>query len=137
RSGLSGDDRQIASGRIRATGGLLDRPVYPGWWLFDAGDPVTGSLLFEGRDERGAGGVFGRMLAARMEHAAGRRIRGRGYVAAQHDAALLHRRVRDRDGREQRLRVRHQGLAVEVDGRRELDNLAEIHDGDAIGDVLD
>ena len=45
--------------------------------------------------------------------------------------------IGDGHGREQRLRVRHERLAIQIGGRRELDDLAEVHHGDAVGDVLD
>ena len=41
------------------------------------------------------------------------------------------------DGREQRVRVRVAGVAVDVGGRTDLDDLAEVHDRDAVGDVPD
>ena len=43
----------------------------------------------------------------------------------------------DRHGREQRLRVRVHRRVVDLVARPDLDDLAEVHDGDAVGDVAD
>ncbi len=50
---------------------------------------------------------------------------------------LLDIRIGERAGREQRDGVRMLRLAVDIVPRAELDDLAEIHDGDAVADVLD
>ena len=47
------------------------------------------------------------------------------------------RRILDRDRRQQRLRVRVRRALVDVVPRPDLDDLAEVHDRDAIGDVTD
>jgi hypothetical protein len=40
------------------------------------------------------------------------------------------------DGREKRLSVGMTGIAVEFFGRGDLDNISQVHDGDAVGDVF-
>ena len=76
--------------------------------------------------------------AARVETAAGRRIQRRRRVASEDDAlaGLLDIRIGNRHGRQQRLRVRMVRLAVERLPVRNLDHLTQIHNGNAIGDVL-
>ena len=45
--------------------------------------------------------------------------------------------VRDRDSGEKRLRVRHYRLAIQIFRRRQLHDLAQVHNSDPVGDVLD
>src|SRR5438270_2813714 len=80
-----------------------------------------------------------RLPAARAEPAARRRIRGAGHVALEDDPLALPslRRLFDRHRGEERLRVRMRGPLVDVLLRAELDDLAEVHDGDAVRDVPD
>lgn len=65
--------------------------------------------------------------------------RGARRVPAEPDAAatVLFGRVRDRRGRQQRLRVRVLGRREQVGGRNLFEDAAEMHDGDAVGEVLD
>ena len=76
--------------------------------------------------------------AARVETAAGRRIQRRRRIASENDAltGLLDIGIGNRHGRQQRLRVRMVRLAVERLPVRDLDHLTQIHNGNAIGDVL-
>ena len=78
-----------------------------------------------------------RVAAPRMEAAAARRGDRARDVPLEHDALPLlgQIRVRDRDGRQQRLRVRHDRPRVELVGRRELDDLAEVHHRDPVAHV--
>ena len=78
-----------------------------------------------------------RVAAARVEAAAGRRRDRARHVALEHDALALRVGIGDRDGREQRLGVRVDRPRVELLGRRELDDLAQVHHGDAVRDVAD
>ena len=72
-----------------------------------------------------------------MKDTARWRIRRRRNVAGEHNAITGRRRIGHRHRGQQRLRVRHQRLAIEIGGRCELDDLAEIHDRDTRRDVLD
>ena len=72
-----------------------------------------------------------------VEPAAGRRRRGRRDVALEHEARLPAARVRLGDRGQQRHRVRVARVAVELLDRADLDDLAEVHDADAVGEVLD
>ena len=74
-----------------------------------------------------------------MEAAAARRIDRARDVPLEHDPLALRSqiRIRDRDRREQRLGVRHDRPRVELLGRRELDDLAEVHHGDPVAHVAD
>ena len=70
--------------------------------------------------------------AAGAEPAAARRCHRRGQLAP-HDVVVSSPRddrVRDRDRVDERLRVRVGGVLVNVDGRSDLDELAEVHDAD-------
>ena len=84
--------------------------------------------------ERGAfrGALLGGVAAAGTERAAGRHIERTRHVAGEDDALPLARglRVRDGDGGEQRLGIRMDGVLVQVVRVRNLDHLAEVHDGD-------
>ena len=77
--------------------------------------------------------------AARAEAAARRRRERRRDVTVQHDARPrpLHDGVGDDRSREERLRVRVLRRREELGGRRRLDDLAEVHHGDAVAEVLD
>ena len=72
-----------------------------------------------------------------MEDAAAWRRSRRWNVAAEDDALALRIGIGDRHRREQRLGVRHQRLGVERRAGRRLHDAAEIHHGDAVGDMLD
>ncbi|EGJ74926.1 putative peptide ABC transporter ATP-binding protein [Streptomyces sp. Tu6071] len=80
-----------------------------------------------------------RLEAPRPEVAAARRVGRRGHVPREDDplAVLAPRGVGDRDGGEQRLRVGVRGVLVDLLVRARLDDAAEVHDGDAVGDVAD
>src|SRR5579863_2943280 len=72
-----------------------------------------------------------------MKAAPRRRIDRRRNVARQDDAlaALLDRRIRNRNCREQRLRIRMEGIDVEFLAVGNLDELADVHDRDAGRDM--
>ena len=75
--------------------------------------------------------------AAGVELAAGRRV-GRGRDGAlQHHALALDSRVRDGNGREQRLGVGVQRMAKNVVGLAVLHQIAQVHNADSVGDMLD
>ena len=79
----------------------------------------------------------GKLLATRAEPAAGRGIRGTRNIALQDDpppCALLPR-IRQRNGRKQRLSVRMRGHAEYLIDVSDLDDLAEIHHRNAVGDM--
>ena len=75
--------------------------------------------------------------AARVEAAAGWRIDRAGYVARQDDALAfaLDRRVRDGYRAQQRLGVRMQRALVQEVTRRQLDDLADVHDRHTVRNV--
>jgi FtsZ-binding cell division protein ZapB len=101
----------------------------------DAGDGVAGGDFAEvGVD---AGAVGDGLGAAGVEAAAGGRVDGRGHVALEDDAVALVRGVGDGDGGEQGARVGVERVGVQLLGRGHLDDAAEVHDGHAVGDVLD
>src|SRR5947199_2231158 len=72
-----------------------------------------------------------------MEAAPGGRVDRAWHVALQQDPLALHGRVRDGYGGEERLGVRMLRVRVELLGRSDLDDLPEVHDGNARRDVLD
>ena len=74
--------------------------------------------------------------AAGMEAAARRRIERARHLALQHDAAALGPRLGHRDRRQQRAAVGVARRGEQRLGVRGLDDAAEIHHGDAVGDVL-
>src|SRR5216683_8156123 len=78
-----------------------------------------------------------RFRAARMKRTARWRIRRTRRLAAQRgvDARVFRRRIGNRYGGEKRAGIRVLGTRVKLLRRRELDHLAEIHDGHAIGDL--
>ena len=77
--------------------------------------------------------------ATRVETATGRWIDRIGHIAAEDDAlaVLLDVRVRLGHRRQQGLRVGMQRIVEELGLRRDLHDLAEIHDDDAVADVPD
>ena len=77
-----------------------------------------------------------RMRAAQMQMAAGRRIDRARHVALQDGAVAPRARARHRDRGQQRLRIGVARVGEQFVGRRGLDDAAEIHHGDAVGDVL-
>ena len=77
--------------------------------------------------------------AAGAEPAAARRVRRARHLAAQHDALPrpLHRRVRDRHRRDQRLGVRVVRALEQRVAVRGLDDRAQVHHRDPVADVPD
>src|SRR6266446_10224418 len=128
--------RKIPLRWMYATSFLLLLPAHGRRRLLDARGEVTRRLFLERRNDRRARRVFRGMVAARVEDAPRRRIRRRGNVSLQDDSLLPRVWIGDRNGGKERLRVRHHRLAVKIFGRRQLNDLSEIHDGDAICDVL-
>src|SRR5450759_4409172 len=90
------------------------------------------------RGHRRGAGVL-RSRAARVEDAALGRVRRAGHAALEDDAppGALGGGVGDRHRREQRLGVRVLRLVIKHRAVRDLDDLAEVHDGHAVGGVLD
>src|ERR1043165_5241112 len=98
------------------------------------GDGVAGCDLSEvWVNVRALGDGFG---AARVEAAARGRVNGRRHVALQDDALSSARRVGDGDGRKERARVWVKRAGVKLLGGGDLDDAAQVHDGHAVGDVL-
>ena len=102
-----------------------------------AGGEVAVAVVHERRLDLGAD--LRRVAAARVEAAAGGRVDRARHVALEHDplALLGEVGVGHGHGREQRLGVGHDRPRVELLRRRELDELAEVHDRDPVGDVAD
>ena len=77
--------------------------------------------------------------AARVEPAAGRRVDGAGHVALEHDLLAGGRQVGvgDGHGRQQGLGVGVHRPLVQLLGRRDLDDLPQVHDRDPVRDVPD
>src|SRR3954447_8165906 len=75
---------------------------------------------------------------SRTENAAGRWVDRGGQVIAQQDFLLsaLAYRIGDRGGREQRLRVRMRRPREDLLPGALLHELAEVHDGDLVGQVF-
>ena len=71
-----------------------------------------------------------------MEAAAGGRIERARHLALQHDAAAFGLRLGHGNGRQQRAAIGMPGCGKQRVGGRGLDDAAEIHHGDAVGDVL-
>ena len=71
-----------------------------------------------------------------MEAAARRRIHCARNVAFQQRALAHDRGIRLRHGRQQRTCVGVARIAEELFGRRSFNDLAEVHHGDAVGDML-
>src|SRR5438128_8708484 len=101
-----------------------------------AGGELTGSDGPQGGDLGAATLVFLGVRTARVEWAAGRRVRGGRYVALQDDALLLGAGIGHRYGGKQRAGVGVAWRAVELRGRGEFHDLAEVHHGDLLSDVL-
>ena len=102
-----------------------------------ARDLVAGRQLDERRNlDRAA---LLRLEAASPEDAPARRVDRARKVALQHDPGplLLTLWIRDRHGREQGVRVRVERGRVDHLARRGLDDVAEVHDRDAVRDLPD
>ena len=80
--------------------------------------------------------VVDRVGASSTKDAARRRSDGVRNVALQHDTLLAVGRVRVRDRRQQRLRVGMLRVRADGRGRSDLHHPAEVHDRDAVRDVL-
>src|ERR1700675_3327718 len=72
-----------------------------------------------------------------MKMAAGWRLNGARDLAAQSDALPFYFRIRNRDRRQQRFGVGVQRRGIKLAGWRGLDDAPEIHDGNALADMLD
>src|SRR4029077_19065797 len=101
-----------------ATSFLLLFPTHGRRRLLDARGEVTRRLFLEWRNDRRARRVFRGMVAARVEDAPRWRIRRRENVSLKNDSLLPRVCISDRNGGKERLRVRHNRLAVEIFGRR-------------------
>ena len=99
-----------------------------------ARDPVVGRCLAPRRNV-GLADILG-ILAARVELAARRRIARAGHVAGQQDALHFVVGVGAGHRREERLGVGVTRRGVELLGRRQLHDAAQIHHGDPVADVL-
>ena len=97
--------------------------------------PVVGLDLAQGRDGLVAALNLGE--AAAREAASRRRVDRARHVAFQDDALALLVRIDRGDGGEQRLSVGRQRVVVQRPLRSDLHHLAQVHDADAVGDVLD
>src|SRR5438477_627935 len=75
--------------------------------------------------------------AARPEAAALDRDAGIGEVAAELDAGMVRTRMQPRDRRQQRLGIGMAGPLEDLVAAAELDDAAEIHDGDGVADMTD
>ena len=75
--------------------------------------------------------------AAGAEAAAGRRVDRARHVTREHDPGALAARDGLRVGREEGHRVRVQRPGEELVRGRDLDDAAQVHHGDAVGDVAD
>ena len=99
-----------------------------------AGGGVSGGIGVKLRHLAAA--AIDRIGAAGVKAAAGGRIERARHLALQHDAAALCLRLRHRNGRQQRAAIGMAGGGKQRLGFRGLDDDAEIHHGDAVGDVL-
>ena len=100
-----------------------------------AGDEMVRPDLFPRRDDLRAD--LCAVLAARVEFAALRRVDRAGDIAFEDGELLRADGIRRRDGVEQGLGVRMDRVVEDLVGLRQLDHVAEVHDADAVGDVLD
>ena len=102
-----------------------------------AGCPVAGGDLLELRHLGCAPLIC--VGAAGAEAAAGRRVQGAGHIALQHDTLGLTCRdgVCHRDGRDQAAGVGVDAVGDQLVAVGQLHQLAQVHDADAVGDVLD
>ena len=77
------------------------------------------------------------VLASWMEPASLRWVDWVGHIALEGDAPVLGFRVGHRYGREQRLRIRMQGLIEHLVSHRRFNDLPEIHDRHSVAQVFD
>ena len=77
--------------------------------------------------------------AAGAEAAAARRVQRAGHIALQHNAVALagRHRVSHRNGRDQAAGVGVDAVGDQLKAVGQLDQLAQIHNTDAVGDMLD
>ena len=80
---------------------------------------------------------FRAVRAARVEFASLRRIDRAGDVAFQNAQLTVFLHIRGRNRSHQRFRVRVQRMVKQLLRVRQLDHVAQIHDADAVGNVLD
>ena len=73
---------------------------------------------------------------ARVKAAALGRMERAGHIALQDNAVPFVTRVRDRNGREQRLRIRVQRLAIEIFTGSQFNHFPQVHHGDTVRDVF-
>src|SRR5229473_2372535 len=97
---------------------------------------LPGHDLAQGRGLGATARVLLGVRAAWVKRAAGRRVRGRRHVAGEHDALPLDPGIGHRHGGEERRRVGVARGGVQGCRGGPLDDLAEIHHRDMIGDVL-
>ena len=100
-----------------------------------ARDPVAGGVLDELR--RLFAAQFDSVGAARVEVAAGRRIRRARDLAFQYVGLFADLRIGNRHRLQQGRSVRVLGIAEQFLGLGQLDHLADVHDRHAVGDVAD
>ena len=101
--------------------------------------PASNKVTVSAIGERGAlfGTLLGGIAAAGAERAAGRHVQRTRHVALEDDALARSGNigVRNRHRRQQRLRIRMLRVFVQFICIGNLDDLAEIHDCDALGNV--
>ena len=78
-----------------------------------------------------------REAAASCKATAGRRIHRTGDITFEDDTAAFLPDLWDRDRRQQGLRIRMERILKDSPVIRQFDDLAEVHDGNAVGKVLD
>src|SRR5689334_19425979 len=101
-----------------------------------AGREVSWLVFDERRDDVLADRKL-RDRTARVKHATARGIERTRDVAFEKDAGFLNRRIWFRRRRQESFRVRMQRFVVQLAPIRKLHELAEVHHGDAVGDVFD
>ena len=82
--------------------------------------------------------VLCRIAAACAERAARRHVQRTRHISGEHDALALARDlgIRHRHSRQQGLRIRVHGVVVQLVCIGDLDKAAQIHDGNALGDMV-
>ena len=103
-------------------------------WPPDARLQMTRSDLLQRRDHAGA--VWDGDRAACSEDAAGGWIDRAWDVTLEEDTLAPDRWIGDRHTREQRLGIRMHRVPVELLGWGDLHNFPEIHDDDAVAEIL-
>ncbi len=77
-----------------------------------------------------------RIMAARMEDAARRWVGRAGKVALHNDSIETRVRVCRGNGGNQGFSIRVHGMHEQLGRLRQFDDLADVHHGDSVGDVL-